>query len=52
MVRAEKTDQDDFLFCFVASLAVCLAHVDCVLVIEALADGVSFNENVTHGDGW
>lgn len=27
------------------------AHVDAVLIVDAAADSVAFNETVTHGDG-
>lgn len=51
MAPAQVADENGLLLYGVALLVGGGAHVDVVLVVDAAADRVAFDETVTHDDG-
>lgn len=51
VVPAQVADEDGLLLYGVALLVGGGTHVDAVLVVDAAADRVAFDETVAHGDG-
>jgi hypothetical protein len=48
---AGVADEDGLLLYWVALRTICGAHIDAVLVVEASADRVSFDDEVAHLEG-